>query len=298
MEIERIKAFLAARETLNFSKAASLLGLSQPSISRHIRLLEEEIGAPLFERASQGVKVTQKGKELTAYAQKCIAGLQSLEDFIKDQDDEPNGNLTVYAGDGVLSALLLENLSEFIELYPKVKLNLCGRNSVPQFSSVKTEVGIFASVKNNSELEHDYIMTFNFGLFASKEYLDKFGTPKTIEDLNKHRIITFHKDNIPFYYSQDWALTAGMPPGESREPYLMVNSIPMTCVVAEQNQGIVTLTKENYFLKRTNLIEVLPEVKKYQSPVFLIHQKSISTHKNIEALKRFLKEIVKRNGWS
>src|SRR5438445_10672945 len=73
MELTEIAAFIAIKRTGGFTRAAELLHISQPAISRRIELLERELGAPLFERLSSGIRLTAAGEAFLPYAQHVLA---------------------------------------------------------------------------------------------------------------------------------------------------------------------------------------------------------------------------------
>ena len=68
MTDKRLKVFCTVAETLSFSKAATLIGISQPAVTKHIAVLEKELGYALFLRISHTLILTEKGKKLLAIA--------------------------------------------------------------------------------------------------------------------------------------------------------------------------------------------------------------------------------------
>lgn len=75
MDLKHLRAFLTVAETGNVTRAADILHLVQPAVSRQIRLLEEDIGAPLFERERHGMVLTEAGKALVGYAHRALLEL-------------------------------------------------------------------------------------------------------------------------------------------------------------------------------------------------------------------------------
>jgi DNA-binding transcriptional LysR family regulator len=82
MDSEALKTFLTIHQANGFSSAAERLHRSQPAISRRIAQLEDEIGAPLFERAASGVVLSQVGRVLLPHAQRVLAALRDASDAI------------------------------------------------------------------------------------------------------------------------------------------------------------------------------------------------------------------------
>src|SRR5262245_54781589 len=82
MDAEALETFLAVHRERGFSNAARRLHRTQPAISRRISLLEEELGAPLFERAVQGPVLSQAGLALLPYAERALAALMDAKNAV------------------------------------------------------------------------------------------------------------------------------------------------------------------------------------------------------------------------
>ena len=75
MDLKQLRAFLTVAETGNVTRAADMLHLVQPAVSRQLRLLEEDVGAPLFERERHGMVLTDAGQALVGYARRAMLEL-------------------------------------------------------------------------------------------------------------------------------------------------------------------------------------------------------------------------------
>ncbi|MDD2294148.1 MAG: LysR family transcriptional regulator [Bacteroidales bacterium] len=75
----RLQVFCTVAETLSFSKAAMLMGMSQPAVSKHIAILEKEIGSALFLRIGISVMLTEKGREFLKIAKEILTLYQSFD---------------------------------------------------------------------------------------------------------------------------------------------------------------------------------------------------------------------------
>ena len=85
MELHHIRSFVAIAEKLSFSRAAELLHITQPPLSRHIKQLEEELGVQLFERDSRRVALTPEGRDLLRIAQVALQSLDGLTEQAQQQ---------------------------------------------------------------------------------------------------------------------------------------------------------------------------------------------------------------------
>lgn len=124
MEIKQLRAFITICETKNITKAANLLNIVQPAVTRQIHLLEEELGIKLFERGRHGVNVTSEGKILESYARRIIREIDQARNELTTLDETLSGTINI----GILaslSELLSINLVRMIKAkYPLVNLRI------------------------------------------------------------------------------------------------------------------------------------------------------------------------------
>ncbi len=124
MELNEIEAFVTIHRVGGFTKAAAILCVSQPAISRRIELLERELGAPLFERLPAGVRLTEAGRALLPYAQQVLAATRDGAAAVRALEEEEQGSLTLALVGTLASTRLTRQLQAFRETYPQVRLLL------------------------------------------------------------------------------------------------------------------------------------------------------------------------------
>ena len=93
MELSEIEAFVTISRTGGFTRAALLLHLSQPAVSRRIELLERELGVPLFECFPGGVRLTQAGESFLPYAQQVLSAIEDGKAAVHALEEEAQGTL-------------------------------------------------------------------------------------------------------------------------------------------------------------------------------------------------------------
>ena len=79
IDIEKLDTFLQAAETLSFSEAAKRVHLSQPTISHHIKMLEEDMGVLLFTRTNSGLQLTEEGRLLLPWARRLLHDTKNIQ---------------------------------------------------------------------------------------------------------------------------------------------------------------------------------------------------------------------------
>ncbi|HEX9446196.1 MAG TPA: LysR family transcriptional regulator [Candidatus Binatia bacterium] len=122
MDTYRLQVFLECARLKNFSRAAEVLHISQPSISLHIRDLEEWCGTDLFERRGRRVELTEAGARLKEHAQRVLTSLDTARQDVQEVLGLGRGRLAV-GGSGLPGTYMLPKvLSMFKARYPKLEM--------------------------------------------------------------------------------------------------------------------------------------------------------------------------------
>lgn len=123
MELRQLRAFYTIAQVNNFTHAAEILGYAQPSITTQIQLLEEELGAKLFERIGRKVILTNEGNSFLHYATE-ILRLAEESATLFTATNQPRGSLTIGAGESLTIHRLAPLLQEYRTRYPQVEIIL------------------------------------------------------------------------------------------------------------------------------------------------------------------------------
>lgn len=155
MELRHIRYFLTVAEEGNLTKAADRLMMAQPPLSRQIRDLEEELGAPLFIRKNHGVSLTEAGVRFRQYANQIVAlSDRSIED-IKDMSEGLNGILYLATVEAKAPQIISGWIADFAAKYPRVEYNLWNGNTDDVVHRVKNglcEIAVITAPYDEEEL--------------------------------------------------------------------------------------------------------------------------------------------------
>ncbi len=124
MELDEVQAFVAIVRSGGFTRASATLHLSQPAISRRVRLLEQELGAPLFERLGRGVVLTDAGRAFMPHAEALLASMRDGIDAVGALRGTSQGAVTLAVVGTLASTTLTQRLRQFREAYPGIDLRL------------------------------------------------------------------------------------------------------------------------------------------------------------------------------
>lgn len=124
MDLDQLRSFVAVAEVRSFTRAALLVHLSQPAISRQIARLESELGTPLFERYGRHVECTSDGKLLLPLAKNIVARADDACRLIREHVGAVSSKVRVGSTGTVFAYLLSPILASFLKSFPKVQLDL------------------------------------------------------------------------------------------------------------------------------------------------------------------------------
>lgn len=124
MDLARLSYFAAVAEARSFSRAAAALHLSQPSLSRQVRLLEEELGQRLLERTGRGALPTESGQALLAHARAIFELARRADADLRERGLQPRGRLTVGLPPRVAHAITADLVERFLAQFPEATITV------------------------------------------------------------------------------------------------------------------------------------------------------------------------------
>ncbi len=171
VEIRHLHYFMAVCEELHFTKAAEKLGISQPTLSQQIRVLEDELGMPLFDRIGKKIVVTEAGSLLFSYTTEVFNTLQNVKDSIKDLQALEGGQISIGIMPSDLDYRITQLVIDFHQKFPKVKLKiLASIDIMRQVLENEVDIGIGTNVESDDRLVIIPLCKEEYVLTVSKEH--------------------------------------------------------------------------------------------------------------------------------
>jgi len=273
----------------SYTRAGQELNISQSSLSRQVSALEDQLERKLFIRRSKGVDFTEAGKSLFDFAQKVFFDMQAYKAKFNDDTQEIKGSVKISTTHAIADYILYKVLSKFKHKHPKLTLDIVCSDNLIDLVANEVDVAIRPSDDENQNIIQEHLFTLHAGIYASKDYLDKYGTPKTASDLDNHRLLVrSHSENYP-YSDVAWILKVGKTKGK-REPYFISNSSEILFKAAEEGNGLITSYEPMVKGSKRKLVRVLPDLKGPGYKDFIIYPKSLADINKIKLIKDFLLE--------
>lgn len=278
----QIRAFLATVEEGSLSAAARALQQTQPTLSRQVAALEEDLNVVLFERVGRNLQLTPSGKELLGHVREMGEAAARISLTASGQSQEVAGHVRITASD-IMSAYHLPPLvTKLREVAPKIDIEIIASNDIQDLQHREADIAIRHLRPEQPELIAKLVQEPVAYLYAAKSYLDKVGRPKGIEDLANMEFISFG------------------PPERMIEYMAGMNiHLPRSCFTLNCENGIVAwnlvrlgngiAAMEEGVANATPGVEViLPRDTRIQFPVWLTTHRELHTSKRIRLVYDFL----------
>ena len=287
MDWDKLKIFHAVAEAGSFTSATVNLNLSQSAISRQIQSLEHDLKVKLFERHARGLTLTENGEYVFKTAHDVITKLKEVETTLSDKKTKPSGKLTVTTVRSFGTHWLTPRVQEFMSLNPEIDIELIFDDKELDLSTRQADIGIFMRRPKQLNYIQKKLIDINYHIYGSNKYLEKNGFPKTVNDLNIHRFISYGRGNPSPVYNPDWALKLGMKDNKKTKTVMRVNSVMGFLLAVESGVGLAALPDYIVF-QSSNLIKVLPKVEGPITEAHFVYPQSMKNVAKFQAFRNFL----------
>lgn len=287
MDLSKLDIFYTVANEGSVNKAAKVLNITQSALSRSIMLFEHSLKMTLFERSSKGMRLTPQGERVYEFAKHIMQEAKSFEEAFYETHGEIEGELRVITTPFLGTEWFLPKVQKFLEDHPKIRLKLILREN-RDVNVEEGDVALFHMIHNKPELMQRLIFSQRIRLFASAEYLEKHGTPRTPGDLDHHRLITYGGMGYNPYGRANWVLNLGKEPHEaSRESYLEINSLYGLVRATLQGHGISEMPTLPGVVE-IGMIEVSVGEEGPESDIHFIYHEKRKSSRKIQVLQKYL----------
>lgn len=188
------KVFYEVAKYGSFSKTAEFTYTTQSAISKSIKKLEEELETQLFYRNSNGIELTERGRELLFYVEKSYGNLLTAERLMLESENLERGKLNIGLPSHIASFFFLDKIIEFHNKYPNIDITIMSGSTRELLSSMDKHIVDFiidtAPINtNNMDLEITKLSTVSYGFICNKDKYDKYKNIKSIKDLEDYPLV-------------------------------------------------------------------------------------------------------------
>ena len=216
MEIRQIEYFVEVARQLSFTKAATTLHVSQPSISKAIQNLEAELGAPLFYRSSKQLELTDAGHAVLTNAQQVLQAIKNIRTELTDIKDLKKGQIRIGIPPIVGAEFFSKLISQYKDQFPFIEIILteAGTKKIrEEIESGELDIGLVCS----SQSKHQNVNTISFmkdplQLIVHVDHPLAQKDSVMMQDLATEAFIIYRKDFILYDRIMEACTKAGFTP--------------------------------------------------------------------------------------
>jgi len=297
IQLGSIELFCLAAETGSFTAAALAAGVTPAAVSRSISRLEERLGSRMFVRTTRSIRLTEGGRVYFEQCRQALTQLIEAEREVSGKQIAPSGVLRISIPTTYGHHRILPLLAEFRRRYPAVSVDIHLSNRNIDFVEEGYDLAIRVRVQPDSSLIARLLENARMVVIATPEYLQRVGTPRTLDDLNAHDCIQYELPSngrrIAWLFKEH---------GEDRD---ILTEGGYCC--SDDVLGGVTLAKNGAGLFQTyryivekelaegSLVEVLPEFGGRSRPFTLLYPHGRHVPLRLRAFIDFLMEC--QRGW-
>jgi DNA-binding transcriptional LysR family regulator len=294
MDWDKLRIFHAAAEAGSFTHAGDALHMSQSAVSRQVSALERELKVVLFHRHARGLVLTEQGELLHRTTSDVINKLHTAETLLSDTTSKPTGELRITAPVGFGTVWLTQRLREFHELYPEIRIELLLNDDQVDISMRAADVAIWTREPGQTDLIRRTLFTTKVRAFASTQYVRRFGAPKTLVDLDQHRIVSYSGQPAQHLSAITWIETVGRDGKGPREPSFRANSVVALRYAIRSGIGIGMIP--DYMTdEQAELVPVLTEIDPPTLPILFVYPEELKASKKVQVFRDFL--VAKARQW-
>ncbi len=184
-----MSAFVRTVETGGFTAAARDLGLTPSALSKLVSRLEDRLGVRLLTRSTRRVQMTVEGEAFFNRARPILTAIAEAEAEIAEAGRNPRGQLRLHCGSAFGMHQLTPAIPRFLEAYPDIELELTINDQLPAPGEDNFDLIVRIGALDDSSLVARRICNVERVICAAPSYLERYGTPRTPDDLQQHNCL-------------------------------------------------------------------------------------------------------------
>ncbi|MBU9190003.1 LysR family transcriptional regulator [Burkholderia gladioli] len=295
---EELQTFVAIIDSGSITAAAEQLGQTVSGVSRALNRLERKLGVTLLRRTTRSSQLTDEGELLLARARDILQSVEEAETAVSLGRVKPAGRLRVDAATPFMLHAIVPNLPAFTARYPDIQLELTNNERFVDLIEQRIDIAIRIGTLPDSTLHARALGACPLHILASPAYLAEHGTPRSIADLKRHKLLGFSDIETLNRWPLRRRGAGGQPDGEGVviEPAHTASSGETLRHLALGGLGIVCLSD---FMSAADiaagrLVPLLGELMSdYRQPINAVYYRHAALTGRVQGFLDFLSQHVK-----
>ncbi len=290
--ISDLDIFARVARTGNMSMAGREMGLSPAVVSKRISLLEERLGARLFQRTTRQLTLTETGEGYFRRVVDILSLCEEAEDYVSRRNTKPRGSLKISAPTSFNRLHIAPHLPDFLARYPDIEIDMQLTDTFVDIIREGYDLAIRIGELEDSSLVARKLCNERRVISAAPSYLTRAGTPRTLADLNSHNCLIAGAQDL-------WRLDGPDGPHELRvKGNMRSNSAEFVRAGLMQGLGLAlrAIWDIGPELSRGELVVVLPEYQgSAKNAIYAIYPCREFMPAKVTAFIDFFAEILERD---
>lgn len=292
LELDSLRIFVKVAELGSFTRAAQHLGLSKARASIRVSEIEAELGTRLLQRTTRAVRLTPDGEQLLTRARRLVLEAEELGSMFQAPSNL-RGRVRVDAPVSFARNLFIPRLPELLAAHPQLELELSTTDRRVDLVRDGFDFVLRIGALPDSGLAARRLGTLPMINCASPGYLRKYGTPRSLAELEQHLLVhyslSFGTDSPTFEHP------VGSGYAElSMRSLVTVNSADAYLAACSAGLGIIQAPRTGMLraLAAGELIEILPELTAAPMPVSIVHGHARNVPKRVRAVMTWMAQLL------
>jgi DNA-binding transcriptional LysR family regulator len=284
--------FAKVAELASFTRAADHLGLSKARVSEAVQELEAEVGSRLLQRSTRAVRLTSDGEQFLAATRELLTGADELASMFQTPSTL-RGRVRIDLPQSLARSLFIPRLPELIAAHPQLEILLSTTDRRVDVIREGFDCVLRAGKVTEPGLIARRIGEMTMMNCASPGYLKKYGTPRSLDDLDNHLVVhysaRFGTDTPSFEY-----LDGSVYRERPMRSVLTVNSTDSYLAGCIAGLGIIQSPRLGLLrsIAAGDIVEVLPKHTCEPLPVSLVHAHGRNVPKNVRAVMAWIAQLL------
>jgi DNA-binding transcriptional LysR family regulator len=297
LKLKSLKTLLYLEESNCDFGVHKSVGIPRATMWSHVDEIEKEIGIKLINRHKRHSSFTKEGLAFLPYIRDVHTTLEHAKNkFSQPQTANSKIQIVISTTKAVVSGWMIKSLKTLHSKHPNFTTHITSNDYLSKKEEVASDIMIRPLTETN-HFEKKWYIPYQHGLFASKEYLERMGTPKTPQDLQNHCLIGYGEHEFSHFSNINWHLKGMHPDFPKLKPDFTVNSSTSVFLAAKEGIGICSAPVEPSPFFESSLVRVLPHIDGPCTKTFFCVNKNVNptTKKNIEIFENFFKAFLKHH---
>ncbi|WGS52526.1 LysR family transcriptional regulator [Paraburkholderia sp. D15] len=293
--LQAMQVFTRVVDTNSFTRAAETLDLPRASVTTIIQNLEAFLGTRLMHRTTRRLSLTPDG---AAYYERCVrilADVEETEASFQSGNKKPHGKLRIDMPGSIGRLLVIPSLCEFHTRYPDIDLQLGLTDRPVDLLQEGVDCVVRVGALQDSSLVARRIGLFEGVTCAAPEYIERFGMPSSLEDLDNHKAVNYFSSRTG--RTLDWAfMVDGKEVEVKMKSIVSVNDADAYVTCGLEGFGLIqpALFMVLPHLRSGQLVEVLPELKPLPMPISAVYPHSRHLSPKVRVFVDWIAEVFDR----